>query len=77
MHYLLITPWGIILFSTQVYQEMVTFFNFPRELAFSANILTSDLGVISCILAMKEKKKQKKLFGVVIKVLPLYKELLH
>lgn len=52
---------------------MVTFFNFPRELAFCASILTSGLGIISYILAMKVKK----LSGVVIKVLPLYKELVH
>lgn len=56
---------------------MVTFFNFPRELAFCASILTSDLGVISYILPMKVKRKVKKLSGVVIKVLPLYKKLVH
>lgn len=60
MHYLLITPWGIILFNTQVYQEMVTFFNFPRDLAFCASVLTWDLGVIYYTLAVKEKSKSKK-----------------
>lgn len=57
MHYLIITPWGIILFNTQVYQEIVTFFNFPRDLAFCASILNLDLEVIYYILAKKEASK--------------------